>query len=90
MLGRGLYSIPNKILPGIYVRGNFKESERKDSIKLYASGRNGDVTVTLTHPYRLKCTDDGNGNVTVSATDGFSLSVNDDGEGNVSMEVYSK
>ena len=91
MLGRGFYSIENKILPGIYVKGNFNQNRQTDdSIKIYAIKHGSDIELALTFPYIFNCTNDGDGNVTLSSTYGFSLLTTHDGEGNVSMEVKSK
>ncbi len=88
MLGRGLYTKKNKILPGIYVgRTSRQIKEGVRSIKVYAIKNNGNITLNLTSPFVFDCTSDDNGNVSLSNTYGFSLSNSHDGEGNVSMEV---
>lgn len=90
MLGRGLYSKKDRVLPGIYVRGNFTQSQTIEKIRIFTIKSGSNITLKLTYPFIFRCTNDGEGNVTLSSTYGFSLLTNNDGEGNVSMEVKSK
>jgi hypothetical protein len=92
MIGRGLYTKKDKILPGIYVKRDSRQikKEEESSIKIYGINDNGTVALKLTTPFVFNCSYDGNGTVSLSATYGFSLLTTDDGEGNVSMEVRSK
>ena len=89
MLGRGTYSVPNKILPGIYVKCNFKEPILGNSIKLYAISDGDNITLKLTTPFVFNYTHDGKGNVLLSNTHDYTLYTINDGVGNITMEVKS-
>jgi prophage maintenance system killer protein len=92
MIGRGLYSKKDKVLPGIYVKRTSQQikKEEESKIKIYGINDNGTVSLNLTYPFVFDISYDGNDTLSLSATYGFSLSTEHDGEGNVSMEVKSK
>lgn len=91
MLGRGTFSTPNRILPGIYVRCNFKKSTGKsNSIRLYANKGSDGIILTLTNPFYFNYEDDGNGTISLSHTYGYSLFTKTDGEGTVLIGASSK
>ena len=89
MIGRGSFSTPDKILPGIYVKRNAKKSNPKKLIRLYAIKNGDNIALKLSSPLDFKYAYDGKGKVSLSHTDGYSLYAINDGKGDVSMGVMN-
>lgn len=91
MIGRGLFSKKDKVLPGIYVKRTSQQiKQEKSKIKIYGINDNGTVSLNLTYPFVFDISYDEDGTLSLSATYGFSLLTEHDSEGDVSMEVKSK